>query len=78
MLMGVIEDLMPPPTTHAQAQRSSCQKASEHSQRVEINSLLGVGCFKPVDKGNIPPKVGSHILRRWIGLLREDEVTISG
>ena len=49
MPTGKIQDLPPPPTTQAESLRSPFRKAFELSQRVEIEGLLDVGCFAPVD-----------------------------
>ena len=43
------QDLPPPPATQAEVLRSPFRKAFELSQCVEINSLLEVGCFAPID-----------------------------
>ena len=44
-----IQVLPPPPTTQAELLRSPFRKAFAFSQRVEIEGLLDVGCFAPVD-----------------------------
>ena len=45
---GKIEDLTPRPTKQDEVRRSPLRKAFERSQKVEINGLLDVGCFKVV------------------------------
>ena len=54
MPTGKNQDLPPPPTTQAKLLRSPFRKAFELSQRVEIEGLLDVGCFAPVDGEKIP------------------------
>ena len=54
MPTGKVQDLPPPPTTQAELLQSPFRKAFELSQRVEIEGLLDVGCFAPVDGEEIP------------------------
>ena len=49
-----MQDVPPPPTTQAEVIRPPFWKAFERSQRVEINDLLDIGCFAPVDKNKVP------------------------
>ena len=56
MPTGNIQALPPPPTTQAEFLRSPFRKAIELSKRVEINGLLDVGCFAPVDGEKTPTK----------------------
>ena len=62
MPTGKIQDLPPPPppppTTQEEVRWSPFPKALEHSQKVELNRLLDVGCFKVVDDKYVP-KVGN-------------------
>ena len=60
------QDLPPPPTTQAELLRSPVRKAFEISQRVEIESLLDVGCFAPpVDEEKIP-KGRKIVASKWV------------
>ena len=69
MPTGKIQDLPPPPTTQAELLRSPFRNAFELSQRVEIEGLLDVTCFAPVDGENPQrPKdrrleMGTHVQR---------------
>ena len=54
MPTGKMQDLSPPPTTQEEVRRSPFCKAFEHSQKVELNELLAVGCFKIVDESDTP------------------------
>lgn len=51
---GTIKDLLPPPSTQTELMQSPFLGAFQHSQCVEINDLLGAGCFVPVDKDYTP------------------------
>ena len=42
---GKMQDIPPPPKTQKEVRRSPFRKAFEHSQKVELNGLLAVGCF---------------------------------
>lgn len=50
----IIQSLPPPFVTLTKRQLSPYRKAFQHSPRVEIDGLLTVECFKPVDEGSIP------------------------
>ena len=54
MPTGKMQDLPPPPTTQEEVRRSPFRKAFELSQKVELNGLLAVGCFKVVDEKDMP------------------------
>ena len=54
MPSGKVKDLPLPPTTQAEVLRSPYRKAFEHSQTIELNGLMDVGCFEFVDKKDIP------------------------
>ena len=45
-----LQDLPPPPTTQEEVHRSPFRKGFEHSQKVGLNGMLAVGCFKVVDE----------------------------
>ena len=60
-----IQDLPPPPTTQAEVIRSPFRKVFKHSQRVEINGRLGVGCIAPVDEEKVP-KGRTIIASKWV------------
>lgn len=45
MPTGKTQNLPPPPTKQARVMWSSFRKVFEHSQRVESNGLLDIGCF---------------------------------
>ena len=62
MPTGRIQCLPTPPVTHP-----------EHSQRVEINGLLDVGCFEPVDEGMVP-KGRTIVGSKWVHTYKGDEV----
>ena len=66
-----VEDLPPPPTTQAELLRSPFRKAFELSQRVEIESLLDVGCFAPVDGEEIR-KDRNIIASKWVHSFKGD------
>ena len=57
MPTGKMQDFPPPPATQEEGRRSPFRKAFEHSQKVELNGLLDVGCFKVVDEKDVS-KVG--------------------
>ena len=57
MPFGKVKDLPPPPTTQAEVERLPFRKAFEYSQKVELNGLLGVGCFKMIDMKAVPPGI---------------------
>ena len=50
---GKMLDLSPLPPTQEEVCRSPFRKAFEHSQKVELNVLLAVGCFKVVDEKDV-------------------------
>ena len=54
MPTGKIQNLPPPPTTQVELLWSLFRKAFELPQRVEIEGLLDVGCFAPVDGEKFP------------------------
>ena len=62
---GKMQDLSPPPKTQEYVRRSPFCKAFEHSQKVELNELLAVGCFKIVDE-NDTPKGRKVVGSRWV------------
>ena len=72
MPTGKIEDLPPPPTTQAELLRSPFRKAFELSQHVEIEGLLDVGCFAPVDREKIR-KDRKIIASKWVHSYKGDE-----
>ena len=43
---GKIKDLPPPPKPQAEVSKSQYRRAFEHSQRVELDGLMEVGCFR--------------------------------
>ena len=65
MPTGKMQDLPPPPTTQEEVRRSPFRKAFEHSQKVELNGLLAVGCFKVVDEKDMP-KGRKVVGSRWV------------
>ena len=71
MPTGKIQDLPPPPTTQEEVRRSPFHKTFEHSQKVELNGLLAVGCFKIVD-GKIMPKGWKVVGSRWVYTYKGD------
>ena len=54
MPSGDVNNLPPPPTTQAEVERPPARKAFKYSQNVELNGLLGVGCFKVIDMKAVP------------------------
>ena len=71
MPTGKIQDLPPPPTTQEEVRRSPFRKAFEHSQKVELNGLLAVGCFKVVDEKDMP-KGRKVVGSRWVHTYKGD------
>ncbi|CAN0376684.1 unnamed protein product, partial [Ascophyllum nodosum] len=62
-----------PPTTQAEVERSPFRKAFEYSQKIELNGLLGVGCFKVIDMKAVPH--GRKIVgSRWVHSYKSDEL----
>ena len=72
MPTGKNQDLPPPPTTQAELLRSPFRKPFELSQRVEIESLLDVGCFASVDGEKIP-KGRKIVASKWVHTYKGDE-----
>ena len=68
MPTGKMQDLPPPPTTQEEVSRSPFHKAFEHSQKVGLNELLAVGCFKVVDERDVP-KGRKVVGSRWVRTL---------
>ena len=60
-----MQDPPPPPTTQEEVRRSPFRNAYEHSQKVELKGLLDVGCFKVVDKKDVP-KGRKIVGSRWV------------
>ena len=54
MPSGDVNNLPPPPTTQAEVERPPIRKTFEYSQNVELNVLLGVGCFKVIVMKTVP------------------------
>ena len=50
---GKMQDLPPPPKSQEEVCLSPFRKAFEHSQKVELNGLLDVGCFRVVDEKDV-------------------------
>ena len=71
MPTGKMQDLPPPPMTQEEVRRSPFRKAFEHSQKVELNGLLAVGCFKVVDKKDMP-KGRKVVGSRWVHTCKGD------
>ena len=65
MPTGKMQDLPPPPTTQEEVRRSPFRKAFGHSQKVELNELLAVGCFKVADEKDVP-KGRKVVGSRWV------------
>ena len=72
MPTGKNQDLPPPPTTQAELLRAPFRKAFELSQCVEIEDLLDVGCFAPVDGEKIP-KGRKIVASKWVHTYKGDE-----
>ena len=67
---GKMQELPPPPTTQEEVRRSPFRETFEHSQKVELNGLLDVGCFKVVYGEDVPKGrkvVGSHWVHTYKG-----------
>ena len=71
MPTGKMQDLLSPPTTQEEVRRSPFRKAFEHSQKVELNGLLAVGCFEVVDKTDMP-KGRKVVGSRWVHTYKGD------
>ena len=71
MLTGKMQDLPPPLTTQKEVRRLPFCKAFEHSQTVEFNGLLAVGCFKVVDEEDMP-KGRKVVGSRWVHTYKGD------
>ena len=71
MPTGKIQDLPPPPTTQEKVRRSPFRKVFEHSQKVELNGLLAVGCFKVVDEKDMP-KGRKVVGSQWVHTYKGD------
>ena len=71
MPTGKIQDLPPPPTTQEELSRSPFRKAFGRSQKVELNGLLAVGCFKVIDE-KIMPKDWKVVGSRWVHTYKGD------
>ena len=65
MPTGKMQDLPPSATMQEEVRRSPFCKAFEHLQKVELNGLLAVGCFKVVDKKDVP-KGRKVVGSRWV------------
>ena len=57
MPTGKMQNLPPPPTTQEEVRHLPFRKAFEHSQKIELNGLLDVGCSKVLEEKDVP-KVG--------------------
>ena len=66
-----MQDLPPSPTTQEEVRRSVFRNAFGHSQKVELNGLLGVGCFKVVDEKYVP-KGRKVVGPRWVHTYKGD------
>ena len=70
MPTGKMQDLQPPPTAQEEVHRSPFRKIFQHSEKVELNGLLDVGCFQVVDEKDAPKGrkvVGSRWVRTYKG-----------
>ena len=70
---GNVKGLPPPPTTQAEVERSPFRRAFKYSQKVELNGLLGAGCFKVIDMKALPHG-GKIVGSRWVHSYRSDEL----
>ena len=67
---GKMQDLQSPPTAREEVHRSPFHKLFQPSEKVELNGLLDVGCFKVVDEKDVPKGrkvVGSRWVRTYKG-----------
>ena len=71
MSTGKMQDPSPPPTTQEEVRRPPFRKVFKHSQKVELNGLLAVGCFKVVDENNVP-KGRKVVGSRWVHMYKGD------
>ena len=71
MPTGKMQDLPPPPTTQEEVRRSPFRKAFKHSQKVQLNGLLAVRCFKVVDEKDVP-KGRKVVGSRWVHTFKGD------
>ena len=81
MPTGKMQDLQSPPTAQEEVHRSPFRKMFQPSEKVELNGLLGVGCFQGVDEKDAPKgrkvvgvSMGAHIQRRWTWKLLENKI----
>ena len=72
IFMEIFQDLPRPPTTQAEVLRPPFQMAFNFSQRVEIDGLLDVGYFAPID-GEKLPKGRNIVAGKWVHTYRADE-----
>ena len=71
MPVGKMQDLPPPPTMQEEVRQSPLRKAYEHSQKVELNVLLAVECFKVVDEKDVSK--GRRVVgSRWVHTYKGD------
>ena len=68
-----VRTLPPPPKTQqAEVLRSPFRRSLDFSQRVEINGLLNIGCFAPIDGEKIPE--GRNVVAsKWVHTYKGDE-----
>ena len=71
MPTGKMQSLQPPPTMHEEVRRSPFRKTFKHSQKVELNGLLDVGCFQVVDEKDVP-KGRKVVGSRWVHTYKGD------
>ena len=68
-----VKDLPPPPTTQAEVERSPFSKVFEYFQKVELDGLLSVRCFKEIAMKAVPR--GRNIVgSRWFHSCKSDEL----
>ena len=72
MRSGKVKDLPPPPITRVEVERSPFRKAFECSQKVELNGMLGVGCFKMIYMNAVPREM-NIVESRWAHSCKCDE-----
>ena len=74
MPSGKVTDLSPPPTTQAVVESSHFRKSFKYSQKVELNGLPGVICFKVIDMKAVPRRGKNIVGSCWVHNYRSDNL----
>ena len=68
-----VKDPPPPPTTKAEVESSPFRKVFKYSQKVELNDLLGVRCFKEIDMKAVH-RASNRGRSRWVHSYKSDDL----